>query len=163
MAHGVYVLYKSTLLVSYWLTVSGVCLLKVLIVRPSYQSQLPVGTRVCAYWSEKFTCLHPGRICHPPSDDSDDDDEDSDDEKLFSVDFDDGDAGKIPLDFIRMLPADFPLQRTLILCLLSATDLVQKYAFVHSIITSRHITCDPSNIVCHVKSARYFLLQRTES
>jgi len=92
-----------------------VCVRKVLIVRPVSRSQLSVGTRVCAYWSEKFTCLHPGVICQPSSDDDDDDDDDDDeDEKLFSVDFDDGDAGKIPLDYIRMLPADFPLQRTFI-------------------------------------------------
>jgi len=86
-----------------------ICVLKVLIVRPLSRSQLSVGTRVCAYWSEKFTCLHPGVICQPSSDDDDDEDEE---EKLFSVDFDDGDAGKIPLNYIRMLPADFPLQRT---------------------------------------------------
>ena len=92
------------------------CVYKVLIVCPSLRSQLSVGTRVCAYWSEKFTCLHPGTICQPSSDDDDDDDdddEDDDDEVLFSVDFDDGDAGKIPLDYIRMLPPNFPLQRTL--------------------------------------------------
>jgi len=87
------------------------CLWKVLIVRPSSRCQLTVGTRVCAYWSEKFTCLHPGTVCQPSSDD-DDDDDDGNDETLFSVDFDDGDAGKIPLDYVRMLPADFPLQRT---------------------------------------------------
>jgi len=81
----------------------------VLIVRPLSQSQLSVGSRVCAYWSEKFTCLHPGVICQPSSDDDSDDDDDVD--KLYSVDFDDGDAGKIPLGYIRMLPPDFPLQR----------------------------------------------------
>jgi len=92
-----------------------VCVRKALIVRPSSRSQLSIGTRVCAYWSEKFTCLHPGKICEPSSDDDDDDDDDVDgnDERTFNVDFDDGDAGKIPLDYIRMLPADFPLQRTL--------------------------------------------------
>jgi len=83
---------------------------KVLIVRPSSRSQLSVGTRVCAYWSEKFSCLHPGTVCEPSSDDDDDDDDDEE-EKLFNVDFDDGDAGKIPLDYIRMLPPKFPLQR----------------------------------------------------
>ena len=90
-----------------------VCVCKALIVCPSSRSQLSVGTRVCAYWSEKFSCLHPGKICQPSSDDDDDDDDDEDDDKkTFNVDFDDGDAGKIPLDYIRMLPADFPLQRT---------------------------------------------------
>ena len=87
-----------------------------LIVRPSCGSELSVGRRVCAYWSEKFSCLHPGTICQPSSDDDDDDDDDDADvaeaDKLFCVDFDDGDAGKIPLDYIRMLPPDFPLQRT---------------------------------------------------
>ena len=86
-----------------------------LIVRPLSRCQLSVGARVCAYWSDKFTCLHPGVICQPSSDDNTDDDDDDDvddNDKLYSVDFDDGDAGKIPLDYIRMLPADFPLQRT---------------------------------------------------
>jgi len=94
-----------------------------LIVRPSSSGQLSVGMRVCAYWSEKFSCLHPGKICEPSSSEDDDDDDDDDDdggdgrsERSFNVDFDDGDAGKIPLDYIRMLPADFPLQRTYSIC-----------------------------------------------
>ena len=95
-------------------TCTCVFLHKVLIVRPSSRSQLSIGTRVCAYWSEKFTCLHPGTICQPSSDDEDEEEEEEEEERLFSVDFDDGDAGKIPLDYIRMLPTDFPLQRTLI-------------------------------------------------
>ena len=87
------------------------CVCQALIVRPSSTADLSVGTRVCAYWSEKFSCLHPGKIC-PPSSDSEDDSDDDALEKSFNVDFDDGDAGKIPIDYIRMLPADFPLQRT---------------------------------------------------
>ena len=52
------------------------CVYKALIVRPASSGQLSVGTRVCAYWSEKFSCLHPGKICEPSSDDDDDDDDD---------------------------------------------------------------------------------------
>ncbi len=68
--------------------------------------ELPIGSRVCAFWSQKFSCLHPGTVCGPSTDSED---TDTDDDEI-RVDFDDGDAGKIPLDFIRMLPPDFPVQ-----------------------------------------------------
>lgn len=63
---------------------------------------LKEGTRVCAYWSQQFNCLYPGTVSKgtPNS---------SPDQRFINVEFDDGDSGKIPLDHIRQLPADFPL------------------------------------------------------
>ena len=83
-------------------------------MRPTSARDLPVGSRVCAYWSQKFSCLHPGTVCRANSDSSTDDDDDEYDD--VRVDFDDGDAGKIPLDFIRMLPPGFPLQGLFLVC-----------------------------------------------
>lgn len=90
-------------------------LTQVLIVRPTSSKDLPIGSRVCAYWSQKFSCLHPGTVCKASSDSSTDDEDDD-----VRVDFDDGDAGKIPVDFIRMLPPDFPVQGDNFLQLFSA-------------------------------------------
>ncbi|XP_061182021.1 uncharacterized protein LOC133190416 isoform X2 [Saccostrea echinata] len=74
----------------------------ILDVRPQSSKVLKEGTRICAYWSQQFSCLYPGTIAkaspNPHSDKS-----------SINVEFDDGDSGRIPLDHIRMLPRDFPV------------------------------------------------------
>ncbi|XP_060605200.1 uncharacterized protein LOC132757782 isoform X3 [Ruditapes philippinarum] len=69
--------------------------------KPLSGDQLKEGTRICAYWSQQFSCLYPGTISrgtpNPITDRS-----------LYNVEFDDGDTGKIPLDHIRIIPQDFP-------------------------------------------------------
>ncbi|XP_033736618.1 LOW QUALITY PROTEIN: BAH and coiled-coil domain-containing protein 1-like [Pecten maximus] len=70
-------------------------------VKPSTTRCLLEGTRVCAYWSQQFSCLYPGTVAkaspNPHADTG-----------SINVEFDDGDSGRIPLDHIRMLPKDFP-------------------------------------------------------
>lgn len=61
------------------------------------------GTRVCAYWSQQYRCLYPGTVPVPSADDTDYD------PRLVSVDFDDGDNGRISLQDIRLLPQDYPI------------------------------------------------------
>lgn len=74
---------------------------------------VPVGTRLCAYWSQQYRCLYPGRAI--------------DSEQVVdgtassatnaattapdfvSVEFDDGDSGRIRLQNIRMLLSDYPI------------------------------------------------------
>eukprot|EP00106_Octopus_bimaculoides_P001165 XP_014768607.1 PREDICTED: serine-rich adhesin for platelets-like [Octopus bimaculoides] len=74
----------------------------VLDVTPGSPKYLPEGTRMCAYWSQQYSCLYPGTISksspNPHADKS-----------SVSVEFDDGDTGRIPIDHIRMLPQDFPI------------------------------------------------------
>ncbi|KAH0629352.1 hypothetical protein JD844_011370 [Phrynosoma platyrhinos] len=67
---------------------------------------LPPGTRVCAYWSQKSRCLYPGNVIQGSSSDE----EDEADSVL--VEFDDGDTGHIAVSNIRMLPPDFKIQCT---------------------------------------------------
>ncbi|GFO04213.1 trinucleotide repeat-containing gene 18 protein [Plakobranchus ocellatus] len=74
----------------------------VLDVRPGSKRYLPVGTRVCAFWSQQFSCLYPGTVAKSPS-------SSSDSSSTVSVDFDDEDTGRIPIEHIRLLPADFPI------------------------------------------------------
>ena len=64
---------------------------------------LPIGARVCAYWSQAFCCLYPGCVSRgSPNPHAD--------RHLISIEFDDGDTGNIPMEHIRMLPQDFPIQ-----------------------------------------------------
>ena len=69
-------------------------------VKPENKSQLPVGTRVCVYWSRAYNCLFPGTI------------EELDDvvlekDKMVQVLLDDGDRRQVELASVRMLPHDF--------------------------------------------------------
>ena len=104
-------------------------------VCPMDLDQLPVGTRVCAYWSRKSRCLYPGVVSniHPAAAAAQ-----SAGRKLLSllyvlensvdvirfrhsghknvtredeidVEFDDGDSGRIPVSQIRLLPPDYPV------------------------------------------------------
>lgn len=70
----------------------------ILEVKPQSVLELPLGTRVCAYWSQQYRCLYPGRVAKLTSK-----------PKLTSsecvfVEFDDGDSGQIPIKDVRLLP-----------------------------------------------------------
>lgn len=70
---------------------------------PKTVEDVPVGTRLCAYWSQQYRCLYPGRAIESES---------SDDgvtsQEFVSVEFDDGDSGRIRLQNIRLLLSDYP-------------------------------------------------------
>uniref|UniRef100_A0A8C4QMB5 BAH domain-containing protein n=1 Tax=Eptatretus burgeri TaxID=7764 RepID=A0A8C4QMB5_EPTBU len=68
----------------------------------SSKQHLPVGTRVCAYWNPKCPFLYPGTVVHgsPRPTDS----------NTVTIDFDDGDVGKIALSDVRLLPAQYSTQ-----------------------------------------------------
>ncbi|CAH1794221.1 unnamed protein product [Owenia fusiformis] len=71
-------------------------------VKPTHRSQLPEGRRVCAYWSQQFSCLYPGTVAKlSPNPHAK--------KNLIPVEFDDGDSGRIPIAHIRMLPQDMPI------------------------------------------------------
>ncbi|XP_043290025.1 uncharacterized protein wge isoform X4 [Venturia canescens] len=72
-------------------------------VCPSSTKELPPGTRLCAYWSQQYRCLYPGTSVEPSEADPELD------EKFVSVEFDDGDSGRIALDDIRLLQPDYPV------------------------------------------------------
>ena len=66
--------------------------------------RLTEGVRVCSYWSQQYRCLYPGKIESTADNDGEEDD------KLIDVEFDDGDNHSVPLEDIRLLPQDYPLQ-----------------------------------------------------
>ncbi|KAG5899192.1 hypothetical protein JTB14_026945 [Gonioctena quinquepunctata] len=72
-------------------------------VAPKSTDDLPVGTRLCAYWSQQYRCLYPGSVAEPGTPDP------QLDGKFVSVEFDDGDSGRIALEDIRFLPPDYPI------------------------------------------------------
>ena len=76
-------------------------------MKPLSVNHVAEGTRVCAYWSQQFSCLYPGTVArntpNPTTDRH---------MHEINVEFDDGDSGKIPLEHIRMLPQNFPIQGT---------------------------------------------------
>ncbi|XP_042900623.1 titin homolog isoform X2 [Parasteatoda tepidariorum] len=63
-------------------------------------SNLPEGTRVCAYWSQQYRCLYPGVIGKAPCPSAD-----WSEPRVF-VQFDDGDSGQIPIKNVRLIPPD---------------------------------------------------------
>jgi len=82
-------------------------------VAPKSVESVPVGTRLCAYWSQQYRCLYPGRaiesevaedaspaasstVTTMPQD-------------FVSVEFDDGDSGRIRLKNIRLLLSHYPI------------------------------------------------------
>lgn len=71
-------------------------------VKPHSVKYLPEGTRICAYWSQQFNCLYPGTVVKGSPNPSGE-------KKMVSVEFDDGDSGRIPLSHVRMLPQDYPI------------------------------------------------------
>ena len=75
------------------------CILEcVLDLRPESVSELPIGARVCAYWSSKIPYLHPGTVAAPDIDSN-----------YVIVELDDGDSRDIHIKDIRYLPANYPL------------------------------------------------------
>uniref|UniRef100_A0A6P4EMI2 Protein winged eye isoform X1 n=1 Tax=Drosophila rhopaloa TaxID=1041015 RepID=A0A6P4EMI2_DRORH len=85
----------------------------ILEVAPKSVESVPVGTRLCAYWSQQYRCLYPGRAI---------DSEQVQDGAVssatnsatstpdfVSVEFDDGDSGRIRLQNIRLLLSDYPI------------------------------------------------------
>ncbi|ELK17433.1 Trinucleotide repeat-containing protein 18 protein [Pteropus alecto] len=72
-------------------------------VRPASTRFLPQGTRIAAYWSQQYRCLYPGTVVRGLLGLEDDGD-------LITVEFDDGDTGRIPLSHIRLLPPDYKIQ-----------------------------------------------------
>jgi len=75
------------------------CILEcVLDLRPETVSELPIGARVCAYWSSKIPYLHPGTVAAPDIDSN-----------YVIVELDDGDSRDIHIKDIRYLPANYPL------------------------------------------------------
>lgn len=72
-------------------------------MQPKSVSECPPGTRLCAYWSQQYRCLYPGVAVPPGSPDVDNEG------KYVDVEFDDGDNGRILLDHIRFLPADYAI------------------------------------------------------
>lgn len=73
----------------------------ILEVIPSSAKKVPPGTRICAYWSPQYRCLYPGTVVRPV--------DISNDNQYVSVEFDDGDSGKIVLEDIRFLLSDYPI------------------------------------------------------
>ncbi|KAH8294711.1 hypothetical protein KR018_001995 [Drosophila ironensis] len=84
----------------------------ILEVAPKSVESVPVGTRLCAYWSQQYRCLYPGRAIESeqteegaasagsaPATAPD----------FVSVEFDDGDSGRIRLQNIRLLLSDYPI------------------------------------------------------
>lgn len=78
--------------------------MQILEVAPKSADCVPVGTRLCAYWSQQYRCLYPGRAI-----DSESSDDGSGAEEFVSVEFDDGDSGRIRLQNIRLLLSDYPI------------------------------------------------------
>ena len=64
---------------------------------------LPVGTRVCAYWSQKYNHLYPGAISDMDIDPK------LSASNYVNIELDDGDNRDIHVDSIRFLPPDYPL------------------------------------------------------
>jgi len=69
----------------------------VLDVKPELASDLPIGARVCAYWSSKISYLHPGTVAAPDIDSN-----------YVIVELDDGDSRDIHIKDIRFLPPNYP-------------------------------------------------------
>lgn len=71
----------------------------ILEVKPRSSSDVPEGSRICAYWSDLYRCLYPGTVT--AGTDTDD--------RFISVEFDDGDSGRIAITDVRLLPPDHPV------------------------------------------------------
>ena len=65
-------------------------------------ADLPMGTRVCAYWSAKYHFLHPGTVTPISST------LDKNPGKYLNVELDDGDTREVHIDQLRLLPPNYP-------------------------------------------------------
>lgn len=61
----------------------------ILEIVPTALSEVPPGTRLCAYWSQQYRCLYPGTAAQPGTPDL------NSQKQYISVEFDDGDSGRI--------------------------------------------------------------------
>lgn len=77
--------------------------MQILEVAPKTSEDVPPNTRLCAYWSQQYRCLYPGTAAKSDSP------ERELDSKYISVEFDDGDSGRIALEDIRILISDYPI------------------------------------------------------
>ena len=77
--------------------------MQVLEIKPESVERVPIGTRVCAYWSNKYHYLHPGTVAPPATPDP------KLDGNYVNIELDDGDSRDIHVDSIRYLPSNYPL------------------------------------------------------
>lgn len=84
---------------------------QILEVSPKSVDDVPVGTRLCAYWSQQYRCLYPGRAIEsePPGEGVAVPPISSAPQDFVSVEFDDGDSGRIRLKNIRLLLSNYPI------------------------------------------------------
>lgn len=75
----------------------------ILEIVPNDPSEVPPGTRLCAYWSQQYRCLYPGTAAQPGTPDA------NSKKQYISVEFDDGDSGRIAINDIRLLFKDYPI------------------------------------------------------
>ena len=66
-------------------------------------ANLPIGTRVCAYWSQKYNHLYPGTISDMEID------RNLNPNDNVNIELDDGDNRDIHVNSIRFLPPNYPL------------------------------------------------------
>ena len=66
-------------------------------MKPRLVSDLKVGDRVCAFWSNQMNYLHPGTVAGPDSD-----------LDFIIIQLDDGDSRDIHIDQVRLLPENYP-------------------------------------------------------
>ena len=79
-------------------------------VKPGTYCDLPIGTRVCAYWSEKYHHLYPGTVSEGNDDgNSKSRNKPSNDKNYINVELDDGDERAIHIKNIRFLPPNYPM------------------------------------------------------
>ncbi len=83
-------------------------------VKPTSKAELPIGTRVCVYWSKEYTCLFPGTV-EPNEDEEDEEGAGTSKRKQFpakdglvEVLLDDGDRRQVDVTKVRMLPKNYP-------------------------------------------------------
>lgn len=75
----------------------------ILEIVPTELSEVPPGTRLCAYWSQQYRCLYPGTAAQPGTPDV------NSTKQYISVEFDDGDSGRIAMSDIRLLFRNYPI------------------------------------------------------
>ena len=66
-------------------------------MKPRSVSDLKVGDRVCAFWSNQMNYLHPGTVAAPDSD-----------QDFVIIQLDDGDSRDIHINQVRLLPENYP-------------------------------------------------------
>ena len=72
------------------------------VLVPSAEKLVP-GTRVCAYWSQKYHHLYPGTVSDSVTSDP------KLDSNYVNIELDDGDSRDIHFENVRFLPPDYPL------------------------------------------------------